>query len=121
MLLCVLYWLFPISYPYFIFNEFDRTEQSKFIHIMTEFCFAFVVIHILSLKFGMCLLGLSLTILVVIVHAAERSGLFEGISNFDGLSMDTIENNKRRCSARSVTFYTIQLGANKHFLLSVDG
>ena len=44
MLFCVLYWLFPIPHQYFIFNEFDKTEQSKFIHIMVEFCFAFVVI-----------------------------------------------------------------------------
>ena len=40
-------------------------------------------------------------LVVVIVHGAERSGLFQGISNFDGLSTSIAHmNNKRRCSAR---------------------
>ena len=43
-----------------------------------------------------------LLVFVVVVHGAERSGLFEGIRNFNGLSMDAAAINKRVCSVRYV-------------------
>ena len=47
-------------------------------------------------------LKLHLLLVVVVVHGAERSGLFEGITHFNGLSTDAAAINERVCSVRYV-------------------
>ena len=70
--------------------------------------------QIRRIKFELCHLFLKFTVLVVTVQGAERSGLFQGISNFNGLAEDTTVTHKGLCSARYLLYMNFIYGCLRH-------
>ena len=68
---------------------------------VSHFCYSIKILTKM-IEFAGFKFKLHFLMAVVVVHGAERSGLFEGITHFNGFSMDATAINKRVCSVRYV-------------------